>query len=100
MRLCRKTGGKPAQHRLGGVDRRHADPIQKPQCAAVIIVPMAEDDRIDPPDRAEIRQAAGLGAFAAIEQQALSVRFDHEGGGLLGSETRYGDQARGHFGSH
>ena len=53
----------------------------------MVVVRMAQDDGVDAPDGAEVRQAPGLGSLAAIEQETAAVGLDHEGGGLLGSKT-------------
>src|SRR4051812_31305253 len=78
---------EPCQNRLRCIDRRTPNALGKPQCAGMIDVAVAEDDRIDVADRVKIRQSSGLGALAAIEQQPASVGLHHEGCRLLGTKT-------------
>src|SRR5262245_3760667 len=75
------------QHGRGRKDLRPSDPIKEPQGPDVIVMAMAQHHCIDASDPLDIGQAAGLGPLAAIEQQAASVRLDHEGGGLLRPQT-------------
>jgi len=66
---------------------RRSDSVEIAQRADMILVAMAQDDGVDLSDRSEIRQPAGLGPLAAVEQQPAARRLDHERRRLLGAEA-------------
>ena len=94
--LRRDAARQPRRDRLGGEHRRHPDPLAQPQRAGMVVVAVAQDDGIDPPDLGDVGQPAGLGSGAAIEQETPRIGLDHERGRLLGAETRYRVQLRPH----
>ena len=82
--LDRDVVGQPRRHWLGGIDRRRSDPLAQAQRARMVLVPVAQEDGVDPADRVELRQPAGLGALAAIDEETTPVRLDQKGGQSFG----------------
>ena len=72
--------GQALRHDLGGIDRRIAELGEERKTADVILVAVAEDQRVGRRCQSDFGQAARRRTFAEIEHEALALRLDGKAG--------------------
>ena len=54
----------------------------------MVLVAVAQNDRIDRPEAGDVRQTAGRRAFAEVEQEPFPAGFEQETGRRLAADPR------------
>ena len=83
-----------ARDDVSGVDRRIAKLRQQRQAADMVLVAVAQHQRVDVADVVDVRQQTRRRSFAEVEHEALAVHFDQETGRPLHADARNDPQCR------
>ena len=78
--------GQSPRDRFGGIDRRIAEFRQEGETADMVLVAVAQDDRVHRREPRDVRELAGRRPFANIEQKPLAAGFEEETGWPLAAD--------------
>jgi len=79
----------------GSVDRRIAEPLQKREPADMVLVAVAEHQRIERTKVVDIGQKPRRRTLAEVKHDAFAARFEHKAGWALGADARNQPQRAG-----
>ena len=76
-----------ARHNFGGVNWRVTKFVEERQAADVILVTVAEHERVKRPHIFDVGQEARRWAFTEVEHESLASRLDDKAGGAFGADA-------------